>query len=164
MDVSRDQLKPTLRGLLSHVRRNHSLTLEELRRWGFELEDRVVLRPDNIHAIMGIKAIRISAIQSLREPAARALFDEEISNVCALIEEDNRIVEIARRETGPLAITPFAVVRQEPVGHGGFHTGALGTNRPFFRWVYLFVQSSFRSDSCLMTLWNHRRFRAARLF
>jgi hypothetical protein len=54
MKVSRDQLRSMLRGLLSLVRRDHFLTLEELRRWGFELEDRVVLRPDNIHAIMGI--------------------------------------------------------------------------------------------------------------
>lgn len=31
---------------------------------------------------------------------------------------------------------PFAVVRQEPVGHGGFHNGILETTKLRVRWVY----------------------------
>lgn len=31
---------------------------------------------------------------------------------------------------------PLAVVRQQAVGHGGFHTGALGSDRPQLRWAY----------------------------
>src|SRR4051794_27252724 len=31
---------------------------------------------------------------------------------------------------------PLAVISQQPVGHGGFHVGALGTTKPSIRWVY----------------------------
>jgi hypothetical protein len=136
MNVSRDQIKSTLRGLLSLVREKKILTSEELRKWGFELEEQIVGVSTNIGVIEAIRKTRIRAIQLLGKPAARALFDEEMSNICALIDEDNGIVNDGRYNTQHLAVTPFAVVRQEPVGHGGFHTGTLGTDRPFFRWVY----------------------------
>ncbi len=32
--------------------------------------------------------------------------------------------------------TPFAVIRQHPVGHGGFHTGIIGETASAFTWVY----------------------------
>lgn len=33
-------------------------------------------------------------------------------------------------------VSPLAVVRQHAVGHGGFHTGALGLEKPEIRWIY----------------------------
>lgn len=33
-------------------------------------------------------------------------------------------------------VSPLVVVRQHAVGHGGFHTGALGYNKPQIRWIY----------------------------
>lgn len=35
-----------------------------------------------------------------------------------------------------LSANPIAVVHQQAVGHGGFHTGALGFDRPYLRWIY----------------------------
>jgi hypothetical protein len=37
---------------------------------------------------------------------------------------------------GRLRQIPLAVVHQKPVGHGGFHVGALGLDEPAFRWIY----------------------------
>jgi Metallo-beta-lactamase superfamily len=31
---------------------------------------------------------------------------------------------------------PAVLVRQEAVGHGGFHNGVLGTDKPYIRWIY----------------------------
>jgi hypothetical protein len=134
MSASRDQIKSKLRNLLSKVLKEKIVTSEELREFCFGA---IGSQPQNFHYIEGIRTIRIWANQLPGgEPAASALFDEEISNVCKLFDEEQIEIDEERYKAKPLAETPFAVVRQEPVGHGGFHTGALGTDRPLFRWVY----------------------------
>lgn len=40
------------------------------------------------------------------------------------------------KEAESLTRIPIAVVTQHPVGHGGFHSGALGNGRPEVRWIY----------------------------
>lgn len=52
----------------------------------------------------------------------------------------DKAAERQRPQTMPifpfLLANPIAVVHQQAVGHGGFHTGALGLDRPYVRWVY----------------------------
>jgi hypothetical protein len=43
-------------------------------------------------------------------------------------------IEVKKRQA--LTRSPWAVVVQQPVGHGGFHTGVLGVDEPSLRWVY----------------------------
>src|SRR5229473_1155534 len=64
----------------------------------------------------------------------RSMFAEEIERWQERIGTEEDAVAQARLETRFLY--PFAVVRQEAVGHGGFHSGTLGFARPLFRWVY----------------------------
>jgi hypothetical protein len=65
---------------------------------------------------------------------AKAMFAEEIERWQLRVEAEQDGVDDAKVEARFLY--PFAVVRQEPVGHGGFHSGTLGFARPLFRWVY----------------------------
>jgi hypothetical protein len=106
------------------------------------------LRTDDIHAIVNGAYTRehktgalSDALRMLHEQAEQLsreseedIFDSEIK----LWEERHaRTHEVqcqARHETK--FVFPFAAVRQEAVGHGGFHTGVLGFTRPLFRWAY----------------------------
>lgn len=63
------------------------------------------------------------------------LFKEELDFFQKSITHEGLTVEAAHMTTAPIISIPFALVRQEPVGHGGFHTGVLGTQNPLFRWV-----------------------------
>ena len=64
------------------------------------------------------------------------IFREEVRFLRERIAREARIEDEASRATAPMLQVPFALVRQEPVGHGCFHTGVLGTAKPLLRWVY----------------------------
>jgi hypothetical protein len=125
-------LRGTLRNLLLLIAKKRIFTSQELG----ELEG-ITLRHDQIAAASGIAQIRNRLIKLLAdEVAAKQLFDEQISAICDLMDREGELTRIAKRKTELSAVTPIAVVRQEPVGHGGFHTGTLAVVEPLFRWVY----------------------------
>ena len=101
---------------------------------GFGFQQAVSLTPRTFAFVEAISNIQTEVIQIVGERAARILFEEEISRAYAQSIERDRLVEEAKHETE--VALPFAVVRQEPVGHGCFHTGVLGASRPLFLWVY----------------------------
>jgi hypothetical protein len=53
-------------------------------------------------------------------------------------KREERLIEKAQESTRRVCFEeqPFVRVRQEAVGHGGFHHGIFITNRPSIRWVY----------------------------
>jgi hypothetical protein len=147
MVVNPEQIRTTLKALLLYGEKERIFTSEELQqvykhlqKFGSELEKEpgkvgILLSINNIALIGAIIKIWVSAIKS-DEGAARLIFDEEISYACERITKTEREGDTAWHKTEPTAATPFAVVRQEAVGHGCFHTGVLGVDRPIFRWVY----------------------------
>jgi hypothetical protein len=65
----------------------------------------------------------------------------EVRSICPdmspFYEELDRLLrEEEASVNAALAAAPIAVARQRAVGHGGFHTGALGADTPVLRWVY----------------------------
>jgi hypothetical protein len=64
------------------------------------------------------------------------IFREEIKLLRDQIYKENCIVKPATFDTAPMLRLPFALVKQESVGHGCFHTGVLGTHKPLLRWLY----------------------------
>lgn len=85
-------------------------------------------------AFMDALSANYKRLKWLAPRSADSIFDEEVSSSLARKELSDEIRGQARDETKYLI--PFACVRQEAVGHGGFHTGALGFWKPQFRWVY----------------------------
>jgi Metallo-beta-lactamase superfamily len=131
-----DDLRVSLRKLLDKILLDGTADLNQVKRWAFELEDKVSDTDKSGSCLQGIKEIREEAVDRIGESAARALFLEESFSVCEQRTLELRNVDRARVNSGPLPCTPLAVMRQEPVGHGCFHTGALGLEEPTFRWVY----------------------------
>lgn len=73
-------------------------------------------------------------VRRVKMNVARRISEEELKRISETIHKDKLRVDLARKEIQ--LRYPFAVVRQEAVGHGGFHTGVLGFSHPQFRWVY----------------------------
>ncbi len=60
-----------------------------------------------------------------------------MSNEAAAVEQDADLIDVMQIVDGAArVISPLVVVRQHAVGHGGFHTGALGIKSPLIRWIY----------------------------
>jgi hypothetical protein len=137
MEQTLKELRQTLRNLLRMMLRENLASLADKEMWSFDLEGKLLCTEKNITLLEAIAQHRKEAIELLGgEPAARIFFDRQASCVCS---QEKPAIEARLRafhKIRPPAHTPFAVVRQEPVGHGCFHTGALGTSRPVFRWVY----------------------------
>ncbi|MGJ5176528.1 MBL fold metallo-hydrolase [Bradyrhizobium oligotrophicum] len=77
---------------------------------------------------------QISREDGVSWQAAGIIIGEELRHLAMTIRQTKFEALLAQRN---IALRdPFAVVRQEAVGHGGFHTGALGFTHPQFRWVY----------------------------
>lgn len=51
-------------------------------------------------------------------------------------KRDNNLRAVNNESHHQLRVHPLAIVSQRPVGHGGFHVGALGAECPSVRWVY----------------------------
>lgn len=56
--------------------------------------------------------------------------------VAALEERGASLVDLMRLPLEEFVFTPLVVMRQHGVGHGGFHTGAMGHGSARLRWVY----------------------------
>lgn len=96
-------------------------------------EGKITRTVDNTTFINAFTAL-LGRLKLLAPDLADKIFEEEL---CSWEERCKRLNEIqhdASEETRFLL--PFAAVRQEAVGHGGFQTGVLGFTRPQFRWVY----------------------------
>jgi hypothetical protein len=123
-----DELRQKLARLLDLGTRSVKLKANDV--W-LILKDGFTITYANLHLSQALCSIHES-IERLCPGEGDALFEAEI-----------RSWE-AREPPGPSDedkfdirfLSPFAIVRQEAVGHGGFHTGALGFVRPLFRWVY----------------------------
>ena len=74
------------------------------------------------------------ALDDFKECLVRRITNELVR----LIAAERQGINIARADTALIRYpcVPLVVVRQEAVGHGGFHNGVLGWNKPQFRWVY----------------------------
>ncbi|MGY3690557.1 hypothetical protein ACVIGA_000637 [Bradyrhizobium sp. USDA 3240] len=72
----------------------------------------------------------------LGKEKVEAIFCEELKFFREELQRSDALRVAARDATEPLLVVPFALVRQEAVGHGCFHTGVLGTQDPLLRWVY----------------------------
>ncbi len=60
-----------------------------------------------------------------------------MSNETAATDQDAAAINLMEVVDGAARlISPLVVVRQHAVGHGGFHTGALGLKSPQIRWIY----------------------------
>jgi hypothetical protein len=97
------------------------------------IERRVTPTIENTAFITALSA-NYDRLKLLAPRSADAIFDEEVRSSIARRKPLVDIERQAREETRFLY--PFACVRQEAVGHGGFHTGALGFSTPRFRWIY----------------------------
>jgi hypothetical protein len=95
-----------------------------------------VKTPNNIALIRALLETKEAGTKRFGAQKVEDIFKEEVITLRERIAWEAKIVEQARRATSPMLQVPFALVRQEPVGHGCFHTGVLGTQRPLFRWVY----------------------------
>ncbi|MET4524075.1 hypothetical protein [Bradyrhizobium sp. JR18.2] len=97
------------------------------------IEDK--LRPTirTIHFRRALKA-NYDRLKVLDPVEADEIFDEEVRRSILRWERFAKIEREAKEEVRYLL--PFACVRQEAVGHGGFHTGAMGFYTPQFRWIY----------------------------
>jgi hypothetical protein len=53
-------------------------------------------------------------------------------------EQNLELVPPAHKTTKLIKLLdrPIAIVRQEAVGHGGFHNGVLASDKPYVRWIY----------------------------
>lgn len=97
------------------------------------IEDKVVPTARMIHFKRALKA-NYDRLKALAPDEADEIFDEEVRK--SLLRRE-RLAEIERKaEKETRFLVPFACVRQEAVGHGGFHTGAMGFYTPQFRWIY----------------------------
>lgn len=56
--------------------------------------------------------------------------------VAALEERGGSSVDLILLPLAELAFIPLVVMRQHAVGHGGFHTGAMGRGSARLRWIY----------------------------
>jgi hypothetical protein len=132
MSDRREQVKWELKRLLLLIERGNLFTSELLRQ-GL---DKQTPRAGTFHAIQAMGEIQAEILKLFGPVAGKQLLDEQISAICGLIDRNNVLRQEASVNTKLLPTTPIAVVCQEPVGHGGFHTGTLGLNEPLFRWVY----------------------------
>jgi hypothetical protein len=74
--------------------------------------------------------IGIDEFNRLFEPYLKKIEHDEA------VEAEREEQERKERLSLLLLKVPCAVVRQNPVGHGGFHTGTLGIKRKRLHWVY----------------------------
>lgn len=72
-------------------------------------------------------------IQFMREFERHSDNPEAGEELVAALEERGDLILSPLVE---LAFTPLVVMRQHSVGHGGFHTGAMGRGSARLRWVY----------------------------
>ncbi|MFO1344702.1 MAG: hypothetical protein U1E85_00250 [Rhodocyclaceae bacterium] len=112
-----------------------AFTVEELGQ-GDEFYLMLVRTLENLAITKRIKDIRAQAEQLPGKGRAKRLFDEEIAIAIARLKADAATVEAAREASKRPAAVLTAVVRQEPVGHGGFHHGVVGAGSPSIRWIY----------------------------
>jgi hypothetical protein len=85
-----------------------------------------------------------TAFQKLRSELLNILGNDklelELGKIFRRVEKDKKrecqVVREARKRAVALLSTPYVVIRQNPVGHGGFHTGTLGSDLYQLRWVY----------------------------
>lgn len=128
-----DDFKSTLRGLFDIGWTKHRTDAH----W-FKLawEDKVTTVIKTIYLVRLLLDRKEDATNRLDNATVQQIFDEEIATFQKRIEGQVSDESDAHRGTEPVSQIPFASVRQEPVGHGGFHTGVLGTRTPLFRWVY----------------------------
>lgn len=77
------------------------------------------------------------ALQFMREFERHSDNPEAFNELLAALEErGGSSVDLILLPLAEIAFVPLAVMRQHAVGHGGFHTGALGRGRARLRWVY----------------------------
>src|ERR1700733_10934662 len=90
-----------------------------------------IIRPTplsvNISTFGLLQTHKQSAINRIGSAAVERIFKEEVDALCARIKVEKTLEYNGREETQPLLLIPFSSIRQEAVGHGGFHSGALGT-------------------------------------
>jgi Metallo-beta-lactamase superfamily len=117
---------PNLQNLLKLGLREGWLPLDDLRQFGVESVDRLVLTPLNSAGIDGIKKVREQVIAASDLRTASKLFNEIVPEVCDQFERDHKVPE-TDAHAAMLSPTPMlgAIVSrcQYAVGHGGFHAG-----------------------------------------
>ncbi|SHH42001.1 MBL fold metallo-hydrolase [Bradyrhizobium erythrophlei] len=97
------------------------------------IENKVTRTVSNTAFMTALSAI-YGRLKVLAPRSADVIFDEEV-RMSAVRRKPLVDLEREAKEATRFLI-PFASVRQEAVGHGGFHTGVLGFATPGFRWVY----------------------------
>jgi hypothetical protein len=90
----------------------------------------------NIYAKTGLQTLRSELLKILK----RGKLELELGKIFKRVERDIirecSIVREASERARTLLGMPYVVIRQNPVGHGGFHTGTLGSDLYQIRWVY----------------------------
>jgi hypothetical protein len=102
----------------------------------FRIEFNVVRRARNSAVMTGVEKTMVKAAKRIGPVKALRIFTQQLNSMRSKLDSDAAVAKKANEDTRPISSFPFVVVRQEPVGHGGFHTGVLGSRNPEFRWVY----------------------------
>jgi hypothetical protein len=90
----------------------------------------------NIYAKAGLQKLRSELLTILRHDKLELELGKIFRRVERDIKRECSIVHEASERTRTLLGMPYVVIRQNPVGHGGFHTGTLGSDLYQIRWVY----------------------------
>jgi hypothetical protein len=128
-----NRLRSTFRALLDYGWSEQKFNADWFEDAWIDVHTRMSRNAVLIRALLTSKA---DGIKRFGAEKVEEIFKEEVALLRERIASEVRLEQEAENATAPMLQIPFALVRQEPVGHGCFHTGVLGTQKPLLRWVY----------------------------
>lgn len=129
MDTEAQDMRRRLAGILD-VATRHRLSTRNVRSI---LRGEFLRTVENSALSDALRAL-YKEIEDFGLGGAEGIFESEIRKWEERRGFEHEVEENAHEHTK--FVFPFAAIRQEAVGHGGFHTGVLGFNKPTFRWAY----------------------------